>query len=373
MGIMRKRALIFAMAFCLLAGTLFGCGSNDGNETALTVGDETATADLANFYARYNQAQYETYFGAYLGEDMWNSEAEEGVTYEESVKDSVIESLENMMLCDIHKDEYDVSLTEDDEDLIEKYAKEFSDSNSLEAKDLVSGDDETVTRMMELMTVYDKMLDAIEAGADTKVSDDEAAQKRMRYVFFETTTTDEEGNTEEMSDEEKDKVKEEAQKFDDRVKKGADFKETAENMGLESETATFDSDGEDPDAAVVEVADQLKKNEVTDVIMTEDGFYVAKVTSMKDKDATKEKKEEIVEERKEELFETTVDGWREETTIEVNNSVWDKISFKDLSVAMYEDESEDYADPIETDDVAEARESGDDDEEIVIEEDSEEK
>ncbi len=372
MGIMKKKALIFAMIFCLSAGTLFGCSSSNGSDTALTVGDETASADLANFYARYNQAQYETYFGAYLGDDMWNSEAEEGVTYEESVKDSVIESLENMLLCDIHKDEYDVSLSEDDEELIEKYAKEFDDSNPLEAKELVSGDDETVKRAMTLMSVYDKMLTAIEAGADTKVSDDEAAQKRMRYVFFETTTTDDEGNTVEMSDKEKEEVKEQAQKFDDRVKKGIDFKGAAEAMGLESATATFDSEGEDPDAAVVEVADQLKKNEVTDVIMTEDGYYVAKVTSMKDKDATKEKKEEIIEERKEELFENTVNEWREATTIEVNESVWNKISFKDLSVEMYEDESEDYADPIETDDVAEAREAGDEDEEVIIEEDQEE-
>ena len=51
------------------------------------------------------------------------------------------------------------------------------------------------------------------AGVDTEVSDEEAAQKKMQYVTFSFTTTDEEGNSSEMTDEEKAELKTQAEEF----------------------------------------------------------------------------------------------------------------------------------------------------------------
>ena len=97
---MKKKILILAMAGMLAVTSLTGCGSFKDDDVVATVGDKEITADIANFYARYTQAQYETYYAGYLGEDMWNSEATEGQTYEESVKDSVLKQLETMRsLC----------------------------------------------------------------------------------------------------------------------------------------------------------------------------------------------------------------------------------------------------------------------------------
>ena len=75
---MKKKALILFMTGMLATTSLTGCGSWNGDDVALTVGKEEISADVANFYARYTQATYETYYSAYLGEDMWNSEAEKG-------------------------------------------------------------------------------------------------------------------------------------------------------------------------------------------------------------------------------------------------------------------------------------------------------
>ena len=95
---MKKRALVFALAGMMVVSSLTGCGSSfDGDAVAITVGEDEVTADVANFYARYTQAQYETYYGSYLGDDMWNTEASEGQTYEEFVKASVQEALEDAM------------------------------------------------------------------------------------------------------------------------------------------------------------------------------------------------------------------------------------------------------------------------------------
>ena len=70
---------------------------------------------MPNFLARYTQAQYETYYAGYLGDDMWNSEgSSDGESYEDTVKDSVLESLENMYLMEAHMGDYDIALTEEE-------------------------------------------------------------------------------------------------------------------------------------------------------------------------------------------------------------------------------------------------------------------
>ena len=74
---MKKRVLIPALAGIMAAAVMSGC-TLKGTEAAITVGDTEIKADVANFYVRYTQAQYETYYSAYMPEDKWNSEASEG-------------------------------------------------------------------------------------------------------------------------------------------------------------------------------------------------------------------------------------------------------------------------------------------------------
>ena len=235
---MKKKAVILFLSAMLAAGSLTGCGSLDESAVAVSVNDKELTADVANFYARYMQAQYETYYGAYLGDDMWNTEAEEGETYEESVKNAAKESLEIMLLCEEHMGDYEVSLSDGEKEEISKTAKEFAEDNSLEDKEKISGSAETAERVLTLMAIQGKVQEAIEAGADTEVSDEEAAQKAMQYVFFSYTTTDDTGASQELSEEEKAAVKENAQAFVQAVQGGDDFA-TAARQSARGREETF--------------------------------------------------------------------------------------------------------------------------------------
>lgn len=125
---------------------------------------------------------------------MWNSDASDGETYEESVKSSVLKSLEDMILLEKHMEDYDVSITDEDKAMIKETTQQFLNDNSLDDKNLVSGNEKTVNRALTLMAVQQKMRTAIQAGADTEVSDEEAAQKSMDYVFISYQTKDDSGN-----------------------------------------------------------------------------------------------------------------------------------------------------------------------------------
>ena len=98
---MKKRALILALAG-IMAASLTGCGSLKDDAVVVKAGDEEITAGVANFYARYTQAQYETYFASYLGgDDMWSRNASDGKTYEESIKKTLIQKclLDRLFIC----------------------------------------------------------------------------------------------------------------------------------------------------------------------------------------------------------------------------------------------------------------------------------
>lgn len=349
---MKRKILMLAMAGTLAVTSLTGCGSFKEDDVAVTVDDKEITAGVANFYARYIQARYETYYSSYFGDDMWNSEAAEGETYEESVKNYVLEELETMVLLEEHMDDYEVSLSDEEKQVIEDAVKEFEEANALEDKEQVSGSEETVKRVLTLMAIQQKMEDAIQAGADTEVSDEEAAQKSMQYVFFSYTTTDEDGESVDMTDEEKAEVNSKAEAFAEGAASAEDFSAYATEQGMEANTATFDAEATSPSEDLIQAADALEEGGVTDVIETDSGCYVAKVTSLLDREATDSEKQTIINERKEQLYSDTCEEWLDEADIKVNDSVWKKVSFNDLSVTMKEQTTEPYADTVQTDDKA---------------------
>lgn len=350
---MKKRAVILLLAGVLAAGSLTGCGGLEDSDVVATVNDTDITADVANFLARYTQAQYETYYAGYMGDDMWSGESEAGKTYEDTVKDSILESLENMYLMEEHMDEYDISLSDEEKNSIKEAASQFDSENGLAEKEKVSGNTDTVERVLELLTIQKKVQDAVEAGADTEVSDEEAAQKSMQYVTFSFTTTDEEGNSVDLTDEEKEQLKATAESFAAGAAGAADFAAYATEQGQTSQDATFDAESATLPTQLVEAADALGEGETTGVVEGDNGYYVARVTSLLDREATDAKKQEIVSERQQELMDETIAGWREDADIEVHERVWDKIEFTTLTVTMKQDEVDPYTDEVQTDDQVE--------------------
>lgn len=352
---MKKRLFALALAGVLAAATLTGCGSLKGDETVATVDDTKIDADLANFFARYTQATYETYYSAYLGEDMWNSDASDGETYEESVKSSVLKSLEDMILLEKHMKDYDVSITDEDKAMIKETTQQFLDDNSLDDKNLVSGNEKTVNRALTLMAVQQKMRTAIQAGTDTEVSDEEAAQKSMDYVFISYQTKDDSGNSKDVSDDEKAQLKSQAEAIASGLKEGGDLNTLAEEQGATVQTLTFDKDTTSPEEDLIKAADALGEGESTDVIETEKGCYVAKVTSLLDRTATDSKKSQIVQERRTKLYDDTLKKWRKKADIKVHKDVWKKVSFQKVSVKMKTETQTPYADQVQTDDQAQTK------------------
>lgn len=349
----KKRGFVLSLAGMIAAASLSGCSTSSVNndEVLATVGDAEISYGVANFYARLMQARYEDFHASIAGStpaEFWEQNIL-GQVYEDSVKAEIIENLENMYLLRQHAEEYDVVLTEEEQKDIEKAAADFEEANSLETKETISGFSEYIEEYLSLITIYRKMDAPMKEGVDEEVSDEEAAQKSMKYVFFSYTkeeddsSSEEESNSDsskEMSDDEKEELKKTAEKFAEDLKadRDKDIDGLAKEADLDVETVTFDSKTKQPNTDLIEAADKLKENEATDVVETDNGLYVAVVTSLLDRKATDEKKESIVEDRKDQQYDSLIEQWRGETQITVNNELWQSIDFKTVGMSDKQNE-----------------------------------
>lgn len=350
-----KRTVAVLMAGSVIAAGLTGCGSKaiDNSEVVATVNGEEISYGVANFSARMNQASVEYYYenmmGSAVGSEMWTSEVEDGVTYEDSVKESIMDSLQSLYLIRQHAEECGVELTEEDQTAIEKAVSIFEEDNALEDKELISGEETYVKEFLELMTIEQKMRKPMQDGYNTEVSDEEAAQKSMTYVYFKFNTTDEDGNSVELTDEEKAELKTKAETFSTTLKNDptTSIDALAAEYGVEVEVVTFDAETTSPNADLIAAADALTaEGQATEVIESDYGYYVGQLKSLFDEEATASKKEAIIEERKEAQYTALLESWKEEAEVTVNEEVWDKIDFANVGVS-YKDSNAEYDDTTE--------------------------
>ena len=353
-----KKAAVLTAAGVLAAMSVTGCSSSiDTDAVVATVGGEDITLGVANFYARMTQGQYETYYASMMGmtpETMWEQEAEEDKTYEESTKDGIMQRLEDMYIISQHAADYEISLSEEEQKAIENAAKQFDADNTDDAKEVVSGYRKDVEKYLELCAIQAKMDSAMREGVNEEVSDEEAAQKSMQYVYYSYQSADASGNAVDMTDEEKEEVKTSAQTLCDRVKAGEDMETVAGELGAAVETATFDSESTTPHADLITAVDALEnEGETTDVIEVDTGVYVAKLTSLFDREATDQEKENIIEQRKQEQYDSLLEEWRADTEIEVNEKVWKKIDFDNTGVTIITSEEDTTGEDASGDETAE--------------------
>lgn len=325
-----KKIAAAALAAALTLGMFSGCGQIDADAAAVTVagGEDTVTLGYANFVAKYTQAVYETTYGSSLGEDMWSRDLYgEGNTFEEDVKSDVMGSLQEQYLLVNHASDYGVELTEEDTAAIETAAEQFLSDNTQEALDQMGATREYVEQMLTWQTLSGRVSEAIRQQAQLTVTEEDARMRTFTYVFFNTASiTDDSGEIREMTDDEKEEQRELAQLITDPT----NFNLGASSIGGTMDTYSYHPGDEDETMAseVIEAADALSEGQVSQVIEVEDqGFYVIRLDSDYDQEASAEELETLQEEQRDEYLQTTLDGWKEETSWEVNDSQWAKVTF----------------------------------------------
>ena len=317
------------------------------NKTVATVGDEKVTLGLASYMVRDQQAQTMSYYNMLMSQygvsgsasNVWDQKGDDGKTVGESSKDGVMTTINQLYVLKAHAADYDVTITDDEEKAIKEAAAEFiKDNDEKILKKLAVSEDDIVT-YLELVTIRSKMHDPMTADVDTEVSANEKDQTRVTIVKVSTegTEKDDDGNTIDLTDEEKAQKKDLAQQVLDKVKASddvanADMDALAKEVddSLSATAPAFTTAGSTDDTL------ELKDGEVADsVIEGDDGYYVVRLDKMLDEDATENKEKTVISERKSDLFDSTLEDWVKEEKIKVKDKVWDQITVTDSVSFVY--------------------------------------
>lgn len=381
----------------MAATGLTACGDStvvDGTQTALVINDEEINLGKANFMLRYQQATMASYYetmSSMLGQEyslsfdaLSDESDEDSPTVGENLKEDALTSIEQAFLMRQHASEYDVALTDEEVQGAKDAAAAFVEDNDAETLTKLGVTQEDIEDVMQVYAIQSKMYDPMIADVDIEVSDEEAQQSSISYVQVSTegTQTDENGETVELTDEEKAEKKEIAQTFLDRLNASedpatADFSDlrteindelnaqrraeeaaadTAEDgtdaaedstdeIYLTASETTFGADDEDLDEALKEAAQTLSDGQVyAEVIEGENAYYVVRMNSVLDREATDSQKETIVQERQAEAYSNQLDTWVEESDISVKRA-WNKLEVTDYDLyTMTVDTSEESTD-----------------------------
>ena len=180
---------------------------------------------------------------------------------------------------------------------------------------------------------------------DREVSDDDAAQKRIRYVSFPKTETDESGASKKLSDDKLKALKKEAEDFLTAAKANGSLETYAKEKSKTATAANFGKDYADDtsltlDKSVYKAADALKEAGFTELIDTENAYYVVQLETLFDEAATKTEKEAIIEQRESEKVTEVFKAWEKATGVEIDEKVLSKIDIGSLKVTTPEEEKE---------------------------------
>ena len=326
----RIAALVLAGVLCALA--LTGCGIDKDAAIATMKGKEV-TMGIANFYCRYQQSCVEDYYKSMMGSsgDIWAQDVYgNGTTLEDSMKESVMEMLHEMYTLEAHMGDYNISLTDSEKSAITEAAKKFMDGNASDTLKEMGASQELVEEYLTLMTVRTKMVAAIEAEADTNVSDEEANKRGYSMVKIETTgTTDESGSQVEYTEEEKAELTEKADAMEEKLQtEDTKLEDVAKEYGYEVTTGSYASDDSALDEAVKKALDGLKEGETSGKVETEDAIYFLRLDAETDKEATEQNREAIINQRKSDLYQETLEGWQKDDNWKVDEDMLEKIQFK---------------------------------------------
>lgn len=350
------------LAGALGAASLTGCSSPmDGTQPLLTSGEDTVTVGTGNLMLRMNQATMLSYYSMMGGSTtgLWSQDSGDGETYGDTTKASVLDELENMLVQKQHAADYDVSISEEEQGKIEEAAQAFMDANTEEMIQNLSVSQSDVETLLELYTYQTKMYDPMVADVDTNVEDSEAAQSRITYCRIDISDTqNEDGTTTPLTDEEKQEKKDQAQALLDKLQASADpasadmdalAKEV--NEDLNAVDNTFGDDDTLLDDKLKEAAKTLQDGQVYgEVVEGENAYFVVRMDSVLDREATDAEKENIVSERQQNAYNDLLDQWKDDADITVNNREWDKVTLTDNEqYTIKQPETEDTTEDSSTD------------------------
>lgn len=323
--------------------SLVGCSSNnqniDPNETVATVNGNEIKAD---YYIKNLMIQKQAIETIYGSGEIWKQEIEEGKTFFDQIKEATLEQIINVDLIYNEAKKQNLLPTKEEVDKNVEEVNKNIESNEEYAKSLKElGIDENFIRQQEeeklALDNYQKnflektQITDEQAQAYYDEHKDEFYVDEVKASHILISTTDESGK--ELSKKELEKAKQKAEEILAKIKDGEDFaklaKEYSEDPGSAANGGDLGYFGKGQMVQEFEdAAFSLNKDEVSDIVESQFGYHIIKVTDKKQGQTPfEEVKEDIVQTLKQQELTKNVEEIINNAKIEKNEEVIKQIKF----------------------------------------------
>ncbi len=297
----------------------------------LTVEGESSGGDTTINKVYYAEAMYDiyqaelmpTYYSYYGMTFDWDDTNDDGDTYATYYKKSIMKTIkqrEILYMCALADD---ISLTDDEKEEVDDDVESFRENLTDNQKKIKGLDVDTLTKVLTKEKLGDKYKDTV---IDTLDIDDDALketvdkdsyrQYTLQYYMFSKTETDDDGNTVDKSAKDLKKGKKAMEELRTKALKADDFTSDVitdeDSDGVDDDNdaisyATEDLIETDEDFMTAKARKQIKKmknDEISDVMETDDGYYVIKMVDNNDSEAYDAQCESVISQEEETQFES---------------------------------------------------------------------
>lgn len=287
-----KRKIISISASLMLILSLTGCSGTKNDDSVATVNDSSIGVSKYIQALKLNKSAIESMYGT----SIWDSEVEKGKKYSDFFKDTVLEQMINTEV--IYQQAKKDNLLPSEEEVnkqFKEFQKEVKDDKIYKQNMKKLGiTDEDIKKEQEIGIAIKNYKDNFFKNAEIsneemkKYYDDnknEFYKDEVKASHILIKTIDENNN--ELSDKKKEEAKKKAEDILKKIKSGEEFAKLAKEY---SEDGTASQGGDlgfftkgEMVPEFEKAAWELKPDEVSDLVKTQYGYHIIKVTDKVDK------------------------------------------------------------------------------------------
>lgn len=321
---------IFTLILCLMMTvSLIGCSAN--KKAVATVNGEKITLENYEKLLYLNKSSMESYYGS----DIWSTEIEKGKTYEDTLRDMVLQTMIGSEAIYQQAKKEDV-LPKDDQiqQQIDSFNESIKNNGEYQEELKKMGINEEFLKFQFTRDLANNNLqERFEKKA--KISENEMKKyyKDNKKSFYTDTVTashillktqDDKGK--ELSAEKKKEAKKKVQEALAKVKSGEDFAKIAQKYSEDPSASSGGQLGTFGRGQMVtefeDAAFSMKPGQISDIVETQYGYHIIKVTGRVDKQETyNDVKGEIKKTLASEKYTKYVEKLKKDSTIEKKEDI----------------------------------------------------
>lgn len=335
----KKICYVLILAWGILVLTACKSRTEDSDHSSVvvfTINDSNVYLDEVLYRVWESEEEnsyYSENFSVQYGESYWDSDIIEGTTVSESLKEELYDNIVRDTLLYQKAAAEGYAITEDEKELYKEEAEKELDAMSSDRKKTIGATEDLLISMKEKKAIvsnyFSDLLDTYEADEEAirdSYHPEEYKQLDLQTIGFSKYTYAEDGTETEKSKEETQMGLESLQEVANEAKTAEDLNDllTDDSDTLETEDLSVIPGDSACDEAIVEAALDMESGDTSDIIETDEGYYIVRLLDNSSTDAYEEAVSQAIIQEKYKQFDAYFETLKKDASIQTTDQ-WDSI------------------------------------------------